>query len=242
MLLDYTRMSTEALLKSHAKKFASMDPYFSLDALILEAMMGEQGAELLKAKLLETVKTCEAHPETLQEEVTKLLDKQRLKWCRESVRSEVECARDMLQRMLASESVVRSEAPTTAWLTSVLKAMEMYIKFSPAAGGSAASTDTTQLKGLPALTKMYDMLVQQPPSTLDKLQVFTTWRHLLSAEQSDKVAAWRSGLLKQGAVAPTAVKTTSVAVPKKPSKRKAATTSAEDIDAAALALLGLKSS
>ena len=232
--------SLEAILRGHAKKFSTMDPYFVLDTLILEKMLGEAGETMLKAKVLDVVTECESHPQDLQSQINALLGGQRLKWCRECVRSEVTCAKEMMERMLSSQPVVRSDGASTAWLTRVLKELESYIKYKPGGAGSASSTDK-ELTGMAALTAKYEKLVKEPPKTLEPLQVFSVWRHLLSAAQAEKVSSWRSALLKSGAAAPAAVKSDSAPVPKRPAKKKGGSV-VDDIDSAALALLGLKSS
>ena len=234
-------MVPQALLRGHSKKLCGIDPYFHLDMLVLESMMGDQGAGLLKKRFMDVLKESEAAPDQLCARISRLLTPEVLKWTRAAVKNELMCAQDMAQRMVADEVVLRGDGQSTPWLTSVVKALENYISFPPSGSGggaaSASSTDAT-VRGHTALVRRFDDVSKKKERTMEMLLPFSVWRHLLSAEQDTKVSQWRAELLKAGSAPPAAThKPESKKAPKKSRKSVA---SADDVDAAALALLGLR--
>ena len=231
----------EALLHGHAKKLNGIDAYFHLDMAVLEEMMGDQGAEIVKGRFMELLDKNLTASEKLADAIGKLLDGDGMKWLRTPVKHELQCAREMVERMLASEVILRSDGQATPWLTSVLKSLERFICFDPLAknggSGSASSAAPAVTRGYDALMKRFEEVAKMKERSMDALLPFTCWRHLLSSEQSETVSQWRLDLLKEGAAVPVAQKAESR---KPPKKNKKSVAGADEVDAAALALLGLR--
>ena len=203
--------------------------------------MGDQGAGKMQDMFLALLDEYVRKPEQLSHAMDKLLSEEALKWCRLSVRNELLVAKDMTERMLAKESVMGAQCQTTTWLTTVLKTLERYICFEPVGaqpGAGSSSDGAAVLRGHEALQKRYDEMMTMKERKMDMLLPFQVWKHLLSQQQQEQILQWRSELLKQGGVI---AKPQRVESKKAPKKNKKTVASAEDVDAAALALLGLRS-
>ena len=234
----------KALIKGHCKKLCAIDPYFSLDILVLESMMGDQGAGLIKMQFDKILKESQNEPGDLGGRINKLLDDNVMRWTRTAIRHELACGKDMVDRMLSDEVIMKGDGTSTPWLSSVLKSLELYICFDKKAPGqdatspSSSSSSSSEVKrGQPALAHRLEEVAKIKDKTMEMLLPFACWRHLLSASENERVSKWRAELLKEGAVAPAPKKAES----KKAPKKRKTVSSAEDVDAAALALLGIKS-
>ena len=202
--------------------------------------MGDQGAEIVKGQFMKLLEENLESPEKLAGAMATLLTGEAVKWLRTPVQHELQCARDMAERMLASEVILRSDGQATPWLTGVLKALEQFISFDTGStpGGSASASSAVKSRGQKALSMKFEEVAKMKDRSMDSLLLLTCWRHLLSTEQSETLSRWRSELLKAGAAVSVPLKAESKKAPK---KNKKAVATAEDVDEAALALLGLRS-
>eukprot|EP00971_Amphidinium_carterae_P350840 6491768-Amphidinium_carterae.3 len=236
-----------------------MDPNFEYDGNILQAMytMSAEGC-LLHEKWLQTCMRTEANPNrslTAALAASATYTGAELKLYPRAVRAGIEEADAMVKRLSSGEIILRS-AQSTPFLKSVAAKLESFVDYEFVFGNP--SEDVKLEKGQKLLqTKVGSDFVKAhlallvsgelKATALSDLKTFTSFRHILSTEDTKNVASIRDGLLKTvPAAKASSAKPKPVAASSSTSSVKAAAIkakkpeSAENLKATALAMLRAK--
>eukprot|EP00971_Amphidinium_carterae_P267529 5306862-Amphidinium_carterae.1 len=169
----------KALLKSHAKTLTGRDAFWHIDVAILEAMMGSQGEGLLKERVIAKVTSHPTEPKTTLQQITAIVNSNAYKWCRGSVRTELNVAHDMFVKLTSGQPLLMGTSTATPWLTRFMVALEVYCSYQPPTPPLAAATAETDnskqnlppavLTGSAALEALLESFGATAPKKLEDL-------------------------------------------------------------------------
>eukprot|EP00971_Amphidinium_carterae_P266543 5287700-Amphidinium_carterae.4 len=241
-------MSQREFLRTHQKSQTRLDPNWEMDELILQQVLGDNGGTYFKQAWIRAAIPDDPYSvgaiDVAIAGSQALLAGNGVKWSQQALKSELSAAEGFLLRIKAKDKMMTT-MNLTPWLLNVSKHLEVFCyvekgaepvakKESTEETEEATASEETYVHGKKALALQYAHW-QKPKNkpTLQNLELFAIWQHLLTDEQSTQVAKWRDGLLK--GVPRTPMPAAKSAATEKQQKKKAQ--SDADLQAAALAFL-----
>eukprot|EP00971_Amphidinium_carterae_P037444 736325-Amphidinium_carterae.2 len=239
-------------IPAHASEIADPlghDTNWEMDELILQRVLGDNGGTYFKQAWIRAAMPDDPYSEGAIDVAIagsqSLLAGNGVKWSGQALKSELSAAEGFLLRIKGKDKMM-TMMNLTPWLLEVSKLLEVFChveqeaepvakKESTEGSEEGTTSEDKYVHGKKTLALQYGHW-QKPKNkpSLQDLEVFAVWQHLLTDEQASQVAKWRDGLLK-GVPKPAMPAAKSSGTEKQQKKKKQQ--SDADLQAAALAFL-----
>ena len=231
----------EATLRLHSNRLFALDRMFQLDLCVMEQITGAEGASLLRSSFVEKCMATAEKEVNVDDAVTagkQLLLSPAYVWAAPEAKADIKEGVNMLVRLQAAEPIITSSAQVSDWLAQVRVNFAYFLRERILPAGAAGGADRAKLLvGREALKHKWGVVRADPSPKLEAYRIFAVWKHLMDPEmESELTEVQKTILLNAAQTFKNGVASRVKGEPKKKMQRRSVE---DDLDATAMAMLGM---